>query len=313
MPTSYPRPVVPYVPKLSIQELPQCGHCEKVQPQLEVRLKRCTGCTVTYYCSKECQKASWPRHKYLCRNSNKELGGEIEPSQLGGYPALIALEDAVAAWGEVHAVSFTNIASTTAHLNGGIAYNLTSSQSIVVRMRPRPQNAPGEKTPANAFQLVDVCIAPMSTFREVAGGWDNTRTQCERVMENIHRDVPDRTYMGVIPTVFIVVNTGFASFRGLPLYRRLRDDSKPIAPQERALMEDIRQMCMGVVDAGLVMCASTGGRRYGPEVGPLVLRKKKWEWKKMGNWDWSVIGMNHPGTTRTGLHPIQIWKKYYDL
>jgi len=38
-----------------------CGHCQKVTT------KRCGGCHILYFCSKECLKAAWPKHKAECR------------------------------------------------------------------------------------------------------------------------------------------------------------------------------------------------------------------------------------------------------
>ena len=38
-----------------------CGHCQ------EVTTKRCGGCHILYFCSKECLKAAWPQHKGECR------------------------------------------------------------------------------------------------------------------------------------------------------------------------------------------------------------------------------------------------------
>lgn len=38
-----------------------CGHCQKVTT------KRCGGCHILYFCSKECLKAVWPKHKAECR------------------------------------------------------------------------------------------------------------------------------------------------------------------------------------------------------------------------------------------------------
>lgn len=226
---------------------------------------------------------------------------------------MASLENAVLDWCEAHALAFTNIASTTAHIHGGVDYNLRTSKAIVIRIRLRPLNAPGERTPANAFSFIDVSIEPMASFGNYVQGWGEMRKDCERVMENIHRDRPDRTYAGVLPAAFIAPEAGFAAFRGLAVYRRRKDDSKPIKPQERALMEDIRETCMRTVDAGLVMRVSSKPGRLDPDIGPLVLRKKKWEWKKMVKWDWDMIGMGRPGTTKTGLHPVQFWVHYFDL
>lgn len=46
---------------------PVCGHCKKSESQLptNTKLKRCVGCSIALYCSKDCQKAAWPTHKYV--------------------------------------------------------------------------------------------------------------------------------------------------------------------------------------------------------------------------------------------------------
>jgi len=42
-----------------------CSGCMKTAPQ-GAGMKKCQGCKVCWYCSKECQKADWPRHKADC-------------------------------------------------------------------------------------------------------------------------------------------------------------------------------------------------------------------------------------------------------
>lgn len=323
----------PFYP--SFQELPQCALCGKRESELQgSKLKRCTGCTVTFYCSRDCQKTAWPRHKcvlrfsnsplsdtqplspdrQLCRHTDKESGIEIGPSHLAGYPALIALENAIVDWGEAHSFAFCIIASATAHLNGGVGFTLASARAIVLRALPRAQNAAGERTPANAFRLGGAPeIVRMSEFGSLADGWDGSRVECERIMENIHRERPDETYAGVLPAVVVVPGAGFASFRHFPVYRRVRDDSRPLGALERAVMQDVLQMCMGIVNGGFVMRASANSRRADPDVGTLVKKGKKWEWKVKEDWNWTQIGMGRPGETRTGAHPVDIWEKFYDL
>lgn len=43
----------------------QCAHCGKRERHLpaDTKLKRCMGCSVVRYCSRECQKAAWPEHR----------------------------------------------------------------------------------------------------------------------------------------------------------------------------------------------------------------------------------------------------------
>jgi hypothetical protein len=43
-----------------------CCHCKKE----DVKMKHCTGCVGTQYCSTQCQEAAWSSHKKFCRLSN---------------------------------------------------------------------------------------------------------------------------------------------------------------------------------------------------------------------------------------------------
>lgn len=46
-----------------------CGKCLKV----DCKLSHCSKCRAVYYCSKECQKADWSRHKGVCDSDVVEL------------------------------------------------------------------------------------------------------------------------------------------------------------------------------------------------------------------------------------------------
>jgi hypothetical protein len=44
--------------------------CAECNSPLSGLPQRCSSCKVTYYCSKECQKKAWPRHKDSCKSSS---------------------------------------------------------------------------------------------------------------------------------------------------------------------------------------------------------------------------------------------------
>lgn len=43
--------------------LRKCEKCNKGQ-QEGLKLRKCAGCSSVMYCSKECQKESWAKHKW---------------------------------------------------------------------------------------------------------------------------------------------------------------------------------------------------------------------------------------------------------
>ncbi|KAL7790283.1 hypothetical protein V8C37DRAFT_384600 [Trichoderma ceciliae] len=43
-----------------------CGNCTKVEPLYGPKLKKCKGCLKRKYCSTECQKADWRKHRMEC-------------------------------------------------------------------------------------------------------------------------------------------------------------------------------------------------------------------------------------------------------
>jgi hypothetical protein len=66
--TAAPRAVVSIdAPEVDLQ----CAACPKKAADEGVRLKRCGGCSNIYYCSPECSRADWPRHKAQCKAVQK--------------------------------------------------------------------------------------------------------------------------------------------------------------------------------------------------------------------------------------------------
>ncbi|GFH53815.1 hypothetical protein CTEN210_10291 [Chaetoceros tenuissimus] len=54
--------------KKSNQSLRKCYNCIKTEK--DVKLSSCSGCDLAAYCSRECQKAHWPKHKDTCKENS---------------------------------------------------------------------------------------------------------------------------------------------------------------------------------------------------------------------------------------------------
>ncbi|KAK5079369.1 hypothetical protein LTR51_001566 [Lithohypha guttulata] len=51
---------------MEVIDISKCNNCKKSPAQLTTKLKQCAKCIYTRYCSTECQKADWKKHKRIC-------------------------------------------------------------------------------------------------------------------------------------------------------------------------------------------------------------------------------------------------------
>lgn len=74
-----------------------CSHCSKT-PDENGPFQRCGACKVARYCSKDCQKADWEKHKALCKslrksNQNEDSfvsGSHLDLNKYAGHDADLA-------------------------------------------------------------------------------------------------------------------------------------------------------------------------------------------------------------------------------
>jgi len=68
-----------------------CDHCDSRIKQKD--LWKCTGCNAFQYCSKKCQKASWPSHKEICKLHQKVIQVvPVSPHYIWGSAAAFAYD-----------------------------------------------------------------------------------------------------------------------------------------------------------------------------------------------------------------------------
>jgi hypothetical protein len=52
-----------------------CSTCDKTQGQIKGKMLKCGDCQQAYYCSSECQRIDWPKHKGECAEMKSAARG----------------------------------------------------------------------------------------------------------------------------------------------------------------------------------------------------------------------------------------------
>ncbi|KAI0668508.1 hypothetical protein C8Q78DRAFT_993510 [Trametes maxima] len=282
----------------------ECLFCKRKESDLKRKLKRCTGCSVAKYCSKECQKNGWPMHRQGCRPSNGQTTEEVlGADRLAGYPALVTFNNVLLDWKDAHNITLAIMASAIVHLNGSAEPKVLPSRALLFRVIARANNDGGDGNPASAFLVAQPTVVRTTDpeFALLSGGWAGALSECEFEVKS--------SWAGVIPGALMVQNTGVMMFRCFPVFsygpRAGRD------PRPRAILTDIVRMCVGAVNAGIVLRISAERDNFSDIIaGTLYKRRKKWEWKVEEDWDWSRV---ISGPTQSGLHPRDVWQQFLDF
>ncbi|KAI0752798.1 hypothetical protein C8Q80DRAFT_1267287 [Daedaleopsis nitida] len=184
-------------PKAALhRELMQCQFCFKSRAE-GAAFFRCTGCSIEIYCSRECQKKAWSRHKEKCALNRKyqpDGGGEPKP-----------MKD-LRAFTSKHRPTISEAAATAL----GVAEDPKRAQEFVfvIFLRPRPASTHVE----TAFFAFGAVIVPFSAFtpdqeREMRGQLKNAH---DLNVKNGSQGAMEVVLICLDPNVVNVVMMGFS-------------------------------------------------------------------------------------------------------
>ncbi|PIL25671.1 hypothetical protein GSI_11421 [Ganoderma sinense ZZ0214-1] len=261
-------------------------------------LKRCKGCSATWFCNKECQIACWPHHKNL------------------SYATIASLSHASKQWAEVHQLALFIIATLLVELRGGgTRAALSSSYSVTFDLGPPRSPAAHDGNPASAFTLAGIEFNDndQATPGAVAAAqWAPPalalRVAVARrfVLKGTHPDV-----VGVLPATFYIRDAHLAGQSTIPLLRphprarvrarATRGESKRAGGVGGALEFDERTekalysligLCTGVINTGTVLRIPADAAQAVPDLGRLVRRDSENANAKKGGrcqWRWAPL------------------------
>eukprot|EP00984_Skeletonema_dohrnii_P036381 scaffold37288_cov155-Skeletonema_dohrnii-CCMP3373.AAC.2 len=107
----------------------KCSHPNAMVERSKV--KPCAGCRQAYYCSRECQKADWPRHRHICDlNADFVSRSQHIPSTTSQFPQEPAVNNPITEM-EIVELEASMKASTTSQHPQSALDNTTSETEIL--------------------------------------------------------------------------------------------------------------------------------------------------------------------------------------
>ncbi|KAI9056924.1 hypothetical protein FKP32DRAFT_1598804 [Trametes sanguinea] len=299
----------------------QCSHCGKMEQHIKGKLKRCAGCTIARYCSRECQKNAWPTHKEFCRRPSTTAQSDPAPNTyFAGFPTAISLADAIREWVRIHDYGFTVITESTVLLNGGVNHAFATSHALRFVLDLGPNNK-GDGNPATVFKLIHKSLETKASFLRQPDltdeeDWSKREQACRLEAVRKRLEVPHVTVAGVLPAAFMVHNTGLVAWHRFPIFTP-RSNLTPLLPPLQFLLEDLVEISTVAMNAGdILRLPKVHVGRPDPEVGNLIRKNGQWKWKfkdEEAFWDALDAKAVEGFSRRVSVYPRELWKYFHSM
>ncbi|KAI0806921.1 hypothetical protein C8Q74DRAFT_1187381 [Fomes fomentarius] len=293
-----------------------CIQCQTPRSSLGNPLKRCAGCSVAVYCSRECQKAAWPTHKLVCstNSANKDIEKDA-PHVTLGYETASSMFNAFTEWAGAQYITLTTLANCQVHGEGGVDFTFASPRAFVLYIRAR--NLKDTKgNPRKAFYLERWGMADKDHHPYITESWSIVKSTCERITEEMRSSVASPYFVGYIPAFFLINGSGMKSYHQYAIYRFGRTDDTALDTRTSAILDDVSAMCAATSHLGYIHSppSNDAAHQAEPDLQEYVRTKKGWKKVSVKKpvWD-SLEGGMQLSDFKSGLPLRVIWSLFKDL
>ncbi|KAI0754115.1 hypothetical protein C8Q80DRAFT_1265807 [Daedaleopsis nitida] len=291
-------------------------------------LRKCAGCSVALYCSKQCQKTAWPAHKLYCRRPDPCHG---QPDNADDHSSDVVNVPIVGAenlrrFHSMHNWAIRIMCQIIVHLqHNGSGAEAFRREPIIMRIEvehvPCQRGSPWRTgKPWNCFALKNVSWRTVEdcerTGCKTAQMWKATQ-ETEQYKENIANDraeYGDR-YIGALPIIFYMNNSEVSLLLMLPMLA-LRHPDVLQGEAERGALKDLKALCMGYTNAGIPLQLFAKDAHYALPA-KIVKEQKEWRWLPLGTperpFDDLYLHIFEKAGRKSELDPIQLMLFYASL
>ncbi|TFK79377.1 hypothetical protein K466DRAFT_606191 [Polyporus arcularius HHB13444] len=316
----------------------QCDTCGAKGGKQQNRLRKCSGCSLAVYCSKECQKKAWSTHKLWCRTRDC---GTKPNSVIGEWAHMRAIDLPTGCTSRIE--EFSCRASVIADFHEYSDYHrrtlehmalsllflsMTPSNAELLRrgellvlmdLTPIKTTKPSPRGPAHSWflYLPQLRSAQDELARpEFASAWTAQAPQT-KIVNDAYRERFGSAYGG---SSFIIYRVGIAQeFQQIPVFLPKDPDVLSKASTKDAL-NDYFRFLMGCLNCGVVLrppndneAVALPGELHLVKTGS----KETWTWRPVPVQAWSevqrVISYCSGYTPKSGMSPPQLMKFFASL
>ncbi|KAI0643278.1 hypothetical protein C8Q79DRAFT_978076 [Trametes meyenii] len=287
----------------------KCYYCGKAGAE-DRKLRRCAKCNVALYCSRECQKNAWPKHKILCAAPNTRNGGPVSCIGVQSAPSSISIQPSGVM--AVHATS--RVEYTDATDAGRSIRKFVETQDWAIRIMiqasiylsmvdvtpidrqgnvPEPrvaffQVAPvvGERvTPANLWKIVNCSALPV---REAGPDIERRIWEGKPGEGNPRNESSNSTPTSVMAPVIFAINDVLPHNIVITHFRIPLPHWPPIAYPQSAkdALEDLVTFCSDQINQGLCL-RQLSEDNYVAVPNRMVRSGGEWKWERTVPDDWA--------------------------
>ncbi|KAI0754086.1 hypothetical protein C8Q80DRAFT_1265787 [Daedaleopsis nitida] len=300
---------LPPVDYLSKSECHGCGE-SKEKPS---DLKKCAGCSVAIYCSRECQKEAWSQHKYassvhttfFCTGSSstqtikRALADElVRAENASTLPTCTpkCIDSPIAGiasfqrYVNLHTWSFETLCQVSCPRNTPRPRPVLALAPAATDLKPKPKPKP----PPPPTQSQQVKNDP--TFRQV---WAEHRPALEAELASLKAEHGER-FIGILPVTALVHSTFMILHMFVPIFSLYDPDALQDAEARRAL-EDLQTLCVGCMNMGMPLAP------FGTCKQVAIPARPVWN-KAVGEWGCRPEGTRErPFDDRCGHYELKTW------